>query len=276
MPTIVFAASHDSALTVKLLSARGKAFSVKTAATHDQGTHAAPHHLIDASFLGRLPDGRMLRESLVSPKDGEAADEGQRIVGVLSVPLRIAVKTVPKEITVPETEKFPLVMVLNNVIVVEKLPVPLHVSVKALQLEGLVPESAPPFQSILDVCGSPGLDGIVVERSLFPSTYHKHEFWQRDPTLEDAASDEKPASSSQHAASCEVFTPASAFEGGRPGFVFKNGSSGLGYYLDSPPTPDPAVLASAMQVDASPLPMLMGAAVVVVAIAAAVLVRRMS
>ena len=33
------------------------------------------------------------------------------------------------------------------------------------------------------------------------------------------------------------FLPAQSFAGARPGYVFKAGSAGTGYYLDTPPTP---------------------------------------
>ena len=36
------------------------------------------------------------------------------------------------------------------------------------------------------------------------------------------------------------FLPAQTFVGARPGYVFKSGSAGTGYYLDTPPTPGTA------------------------------------
>ena len=189
------------------------------------------------------------------------------IIGTLSKPLSIAVKTVPKDVMVSDAERYPLILQLSDVVVVENLPVPMHVSIHALAAANLAPRTAPPFQCIWEVCESPGLDGQAMEPGVLPAAYQKHKFWQSDDAAE---------SSAIAAAQSAGFTAAASFEGARPGSVFKNGPIGLGYYLDAPPTPDPSVL---VEVDKSAdsgflLPIALGVAAVVVAVVAAVILRR--
>ena len=202
--TYVFAPQMGSALMVKICSAHGNAaFSIKVAAAHDYSvmTENAPCHLIDAAFLKRLPDGRSLRENMVPLPSGAATlggtgnSAGQPILGKLSSPLRITVKTVPQEILdASEADRYPLSVALEGALVVDGLPVPLCVSVQALVAAGLAPRDAPPFQSLLDVCGCPGLDGIACERRLFLASFHKHVFWEIARTSDAAAAPEaKPA-----------------------------------------------------------------------------------
>ena len=193
------------------------------------------------------------------------------VLGTLSLPLSIAIKTVPKDVIVADAERYALKLQLNQVAVVENLPVPVHISINGLAAAGLAPRSAPPFQCIWEVCESPGLDGHAAEPGLFPSTYQKHEFWQADAAIESSG-----------------FTPAASFDGARPGWVFKTGSSGLGYYSDAPPTPDQGGLQLLADPDAMGLtkgaddsgllmllPFAVGVAAVVVAVVAAVIVRRL-
>ena len=279
---ILFSASRSSALQIKMCSARGSAFSVKVVATHDNGaanSPTSPHrHLIDAAFLKRLPDGRSLRESMALPTSAATLTSTHTltstqcamdspIIGTLSKPLSIAVKTVPKDVMVSDAERYPLILQLSDVVVVENLPVPMHVSIHALAAANLAPRTAPPFQCIWEVCESPGLDGQAMEPGVLPAAYQKHKFWQSDDAAE---------SSAIAAAQSAGFTAAASFEGARPGSVFKNGPIGLGYYLDAPPTPDPSVL---VEVDKSAdsgflLPIALGVAAVVVAVVAAVILRR--
>ncbi len=48
------------------------------------------------------------------------------------------------------------------------------------------------------------------------------------------------------------FLPAQSFAGARPGYVFKAGSTGTGYYVDTPPTPGITTNAEAAQTTAAP------------------------
>ena len=172
-----------------------------------------------------------------------------------------------------------LSLLLLNVFVVENLPVPLHISLARLELDNVPAATMTPLRA---VCGSPGLDGLVLDRALFPSTYHKHPYWSQPRS--DANASAADAGGQQHVDACgssaaappaavDGFEASMAFCGAKPGHVFKRGEHGLGYYRDLKPMPSPEVVCVAGP--SAWLPIAMGAAVVVVAVAAALLVRRL-
>jgi len=68
--------------------------------------------------------------------------------------------------------------------------------------------------------------GSVDVRMISP---HKHE--------EHQTCDGTPSSGGEQVANAQTgdFVAAAAFQGSKPGYVFKNGQNGLGYYMDCPP-----------------------------------------
>ena len=75
------------------------------------------------------------------------------------------------------------------------------------------------------------------------------------PTLLGSSPPPVPAPvPAQASAENPVFLPAGAFYGSIPGYVFKVGPWGLGYYLDLPPAPSTAVLAQQLAQTPAPAP----------------------
>jgi len=177
--------SQSSALFVKILSPRGKIYSVKTTATHDLGVagNTSKRHLIDAAFLMRLPEGKRLRASLVDAPCAHVStkvDPELRVLGMLSQPLAIKVKTLSNDVQCADEERYQAMVELLDVLCVEDLCVPLHVSTARLRDDKTI-------GPILDVCGCPGVDDKPLEKDHFASAYQKHEFWLRDDIVDPGA-----------------------------------------------------------------------------------------
>ena len=114
MAEYAFNPALGSALLLKIVSPRGKAFSVKAAATHDHGMplgDAAGAHLVDAAFLARLPDGRRLRESISAcdrEVGGVSCGAEFSVVGKLTQELHVCIKVVPKDVHCTDAERYPV------------------------------------------------------------------------------------------------------------------------------------------------------------------------
>ncbi|KAJ1426744.1 hypothetical protein B484DRAFT_450548 [Ochromonadaceae sp. CCMP2298] len=155
-------------------------------------------HFIDYKWMLNLPHGASLEASLASPQPvcfgiiGKGMAQ-QTVVGMLGLPLEVKVK-LNGEL---------MLLRLEQVIVIDRLPVPLHVSMKRLEDD----KSKPAYylDDLKNAMFNRGPMRIALNTAGLPEEFHSHPYWTDDSTYIGHAG-EAHAALQDHSASEAVRT----------------------------------------------------------------------
>jgi hypothetical protein len=141
-------------------------------ASNDHGTACYEQRsFIDKDTLASLQGGLELLEHCIEPQPpcteitGQGEWSEQRVIGMLKEPLKVK-WTSPTGISI--------CLMLQCVLIIDKLPVPLHMSLKSIDM------NQPGFnsQAFYEMINSNyGKESIEMKITSFPSQYHSHPYW---------------------------------------------------------------------------------------------------
>lgn len=155
-----------------------KVLGLVIAASHDKGsTCSERRHMIDLYCLKMLEGGDKLLAAMVpaAPACTVMAGrgmEGQRVLGMLNCPLKARCDRESRFVHV----------ILDDVLVVDRLPVPLHISIQQLEAD-----FTPGLKTLTSYNSTEDADNFRLKRENVPEHYHSHPFYDIEGPRKETA-----------------------------------------------------------------------------------------
>ena len=192
--TILYDPNLDQILNVKVLG-------LVIAASHDKGSAGGDQrHMIDLYCLKMLDSGEQLLNSMIPAvprytQVGGRDIEGQKVLGMINCPLKARCDRESRFVHV----------ILDEVLVVDRLPVPLHISIQRLEAD-----FTPGLKTLTSYNSAEDAENFLLKRQNLPEHYHSHPFFKGDGPMPDkptVVAHTEVASSSSSSSSSPPFPP---------------------------------------------------------------------
>lgn len=161
---VIYDPNLEQILNVKVLG-------LVVAASHDKGsTSSNQRHMIDLYCLKMLEGGEQLVKTMIPSVPAYTNISGlnmesQQVLGILNCPLKARC----------DRESTFVHVILDDVLVVDRLPVPLHISIQLLEA-GFTPG----LKALTTYNSAEDADNFRLKRENLPEHYHTHPFFKDD------------------------------------------------------------------------------------------------